>query len=83
MRSMRKMFLAVWMVLLVAGLSAQTYPSRAVKIVVPYPPGQGIDILMRIIAEKLTASLGQPFVIENKAGASGTIGTLLCSPASA
>lgn len=75
MRLIRKMLLAVLMVLLVAGVSAQTYPSRAVKIVVPYPPGQGIDILMRIIAEKLTTSLGQPFVIENKAGASGTIGT--------
>jgi len=55
--------------------SAQSFPARPVKIVVPYPPGQGADILVRIVADRLSAQMGQPFVIENKAGASGTIGT--------
>jgi tripartite-type tricarboxylate transporter receptor subunit TctC len=55
--------------------SAQDFPTRPVKVVVPYPPGQGADILVRIVTDRLSAQLGQPFVVENKAGASGTIGT--------
>jgi len=54
---------------------AQDYPTRTVKIVVPYGPGTGIDLAARVLAERLTKSMGQPFVIENKSGAAGTIGT--------
>jgi len=75
MKLFRRLLSTVWMIALIACLSAQTYPSRAVKIVIPYPPGQGIDILLRIIGDKVAVGLGQPFVVENKAGASGTIGT--------
>lgn len=75
MKLFRRLLSTVWLIALIAGVSAQTYPSRAVKIVIPYPPGQGIDILLRIIGERVSADLGQPFVVENKAGASGTIGT--------
>ena len=56
-------------------LHAQDYPSRAVKIVVPYAPGGSTDILTRILANKLTLRVGQTFVVENRPGANGIIGS--------
>ncbi|MBS0382233.1 MAG: tripartite tricarboxylate transporter substrate binding protein, partial [Proteobacteria bacterium] len=57
-----------------AGAQAQTYPDKAVRIVVPYPPGGAVDQVTRRIAQKLTEQTGQSFYVENKAGATGTIG---------
>ena len=54
--------------------SAQSWPERTVRLVVPYPPGGNVDGAARIIANKLQEKLGQPVVIENKAGAGGLIG---------
>lgn len=54
--------------------SAQTYPIRPVRVIVPFPPGGVNDILARIVGDKLQAKWGQPFVIENKTGAGGNIG---------
>lgn len=60
--------------LLNAGASGQGYPERPVHIVAPFAAGGGTDILARILAQALTEELGQPFVVDNKPGASGSIG---------
>jgi tripartite-type tricarboxylate transporter receptor subunit TctC len=58
-----------------AGTRAQSrYPDRPVKIIVPYPPGGGVDLTARLLMEPLSRELGQPIVIENKGGAGGVIG---------
>ena len=56
-------------------LAAQTWPTKPVRVIVPYPPGGGNDNLARIFSQKLGDKLGQPFVIENKPGAGTLIGT--------
>ena len=56
-------------------VTAQTYPNRTVRIVVPATPGGAIDLIARTLSEKMTASLGQPVVVENKPGASNNLGT--------
>jgi tripartite-type tricarboxylate transporter receptor subunit TctC len=58
-----------------SGAAGQTYPSRPITLVVPYAAGGSSDTIARILAERMRASLGQPVIIENLAGASGSIGT--------
>ena len=58
---------------LLAAAQTDTYPSRPVKLLVPYQPGGATDIIARQLASKLEQSLGQPFVVDNRAGASGNI----------
>ena len=68
-----------WAMLAIAALttpatvSAQSYPTKAVKLVVPFPPGGPLDISGRLIAQKLTEIWGQPVVVENKPGAGGYV----------
>lgn len=54
--------------------AAQEFPTRAIKIIVPFPPGATVDTVPRIVGEKLSQKWGQPVVIENRAGAAGNIG---------
>jgi tripartite-type tricarboxylate transporter receptor subunit TctC len=55
--------------------AAQDYPTRPITLIVPYPPGGGVDVMGRLVGQKLSAMLGQQVVIENRAGAGGMIGT--------
>ena len=54
---------------------AQTYPSRPITLIVPYPPGGGADAMGRMVAQKLSPALGQQVIIENRPGAGAVIGT--------
>ncbi|HUQ75244.1 MAG TPA: tripartite tricarboxylate transporter substrate binding protein [Burkholderiales bacterium] len=67
--------------LICLSVSAQAFPTRPVTLIVPFSPGTGIDILARVIAPRLSEKWGQPVVVENKAGASGNIGTDLVAKA--
>lgn len=55
--------------------TAQPYPAKAVRLVVPFPAGGGVDVTARILAQRLSERTGQSFIVENRAGASGIIGT--------
>src|SRR5258707_3394889 len=60
--------------MLPAGALAQVYPSQPIKVIVPFTPGTGMDMIARTVGPKLWERLGQPVIIENKPGASGNIG---------
>ena len=67
-------FLTVLLLALSALAHAQPYPSRPVRVIVPFPPGGTTDIVARLVADRLGSTLGQPAVIENRGGAGGAIG---------
>jgi tripartite-type tricarboxylate transporter receptor subunit TctC len=96
-RRIRKWGLAAVCVMAAAGastVSAQPYPAKTVRVIVPFPPGAGVDIVARTVMPRLAEAFGQQFVIDNRAGASGNLGvevaahsppdgyTLLFTPAS-
>ena len=67
-------FTAGLLTLLVTAVSAQTWPSKPVRVIVPFPPGGASDALARTVAQKMSEQLGQPFLVDNKPGAASTIG---------
>jgi tripartite-type tricarboxylate transporter receptor subunit TctC len=72
---MKRLLIAAATVFAVASATAQAaYPSKVIKIIVPFTAGSATDIMARIVGEKLTTSMGQPVVVENRPGAGGTLG---------
>jgi tripartite-type tricarboxylate transporter receptor subunit TctC len=69
-----RLALAALAALVVAGASAQPYPNRAVRMIIPFPPGGTLDTLGRAMAQKLGDQTGQSFVVENRPGGNGIIG---------
>ncbi len=74
MHSISKFFLATLATAYALAAGAQNYPTKPVRIVVPFPAGGGVDLTARTVGQKLTDYLGQQVVIDNRAGAAGTIG---------
>src|SRR6516164_10761554 len=65
----------VWAAATALPAAAQDYPTRPITMIVPYPPGGGVDVMGRLIGQRLSVALGQQVVIENRGGAGGMIGT--------
>ena len=76
MKRWSRIFASAIFLLVSAVAAAQTFPTKPIRIVVPYPPGGGSDIMARILAEPLRELLGQPVIIDNKTGAGGAIGAV-------
>src|ERR1700681_1324835 len=76
-RALQYVALALLLIASALPAAAQTYPSRPVRIVVPLPPGANGDLMPRILAQHLSAKLGQPVVIENRSGAGQNLGAEL------
>jgi tripartite-type tricarboxylate transporter receptor subunit TctC len=85
MRKLKRVFLAsaTWLIA-VASLAtlpqgalaqAQSYPSKAVRLIVPFPAGGATDLFARTLSQKISEKLGQPLVVENRPGAGGTLGS--------
>jgi tripartite-type tricarboxylate transporter receptor subunit TctC len=66
--------LFTWLVSIASGVAAQDYPTKPIKLIIPYPPGGATDVIGRVMGQKLSAALGQQVVMENRAGAGGNIG---------
>ena len=74
MTSIRRSVLGIALALFAAAALAQAYPARPIRVVVPYPPGGGTDVLARLVGRYMTESFAQPIVVENRAGANAKIG---------
>lgn len=74
LHSLLRALLAALALMASAGVLAQAYPTKPIRLIVPFPPGGAVDFYARVVQQPLSDLLGQPVVIENKAGASGMVG---------
>ena len=81
MRRFLKFVLALAAIIGASVAAAQGYPAKPVRIIVPYPPGGTVDLVARFVAQRLTDQTGQPFVVDNRAGANGIVGSDLVARA--
>jgi tripartite-type tricarboxylate transporter receptor subunit TctC len=72
---MKMRYLVFLAVLICANAAAQTYPANPVRVIAPFPAGGGVDTMARLFAQKLGEALGKPFIVDNRAGANGMIGS--------
>ena len=75
MKTLARLAIALAAMMSAGAAFAQGYPDRPVKVIVPFAPAGPTDVIARIVADKLSASLGHQFYVENRAGAGGNIGT--------
>jgi tripartite-type tricarboxylate transporter receptor subunit TctC len=79
---MKKILIALSLALASSlGAAAETWPAKAVHVIVPFPPGSSPDLVARMLTDKLAQALGQPVIVENKPGAGGNLGTGLVAKA--
>ena len=83
MNRMRRSLLTLAVLAAAGGASAQTWPTGPIKLIVPFPAGGSVDMVARAVGKHLTETLGQPVVVDNRAGASGNIGAELAAKAPA
>jgi tripartite-type tricarboxylate transporter receptor subunit TctC len=84
MRRPAALLLALYVLIAIPAIAAEgTYPSRPIRIIVPFAPGGSTDIVARIVAQKMTEAWGQQVVVDNRAGAGGTLGSRLVADAPA
>src|SRR3978361_1030076 len=69
-----KSLVVMILALAAGGACAQTYPAKAVRVVIPWPPGGSNDVVGRIVMQKLGEAMGQQFIVDNRGGAGGSIG---------
>ena len=84
MKTIRAAFAALLLMFAVAfapGVAAQQWPSKPVKLIAVFPAGGSVDQVSRVIAQQLSVQTGQPFIVDNRGGASGSIGTALLAKA--
>ena len=79
--SVRSALLALLLAAASLAATAQTYPSKPLHVIAPFPPGGPVDVLGRVLAQGLSEAMGQPAVVENKVGAAGNIGMELAAKA--
>ena len=81
MREIRRVVLVIVPAFFASIAGAQPYPSKPVRVIVPFPPGAGADIVTRIFTPRLADALGQQFIVDNRSGAAGHIGAEIAANA--